>query len=311
MAVTPEQIEGAAFSTVKRGGYRTEEVDRFLRTLADEVRTLNARVRAAEGANEDLQAASAEMATLMKDVHAQLGEKRRLAENEVQETLQLAERDAAGIIATATELADGVRLKSDRVLADAERHAELLRSDGEQRVREQAQETLRSARAELQDLVRRKHEVLHTLATLKTDLAAMESSLEATAISPDSIDDNIVSQTLIDLREAEEAQRAAATPPPAFAPAPSPAVEAPQQVQPAAPVPEVANPAPPTTEPVADAAPPSEVPHPELEQPPAPQFAPPPPPAQPANDATYSHPSSASDPAHPASNTFFSPPDDV
>ena len=38
MTVTPEQIEEASFSTVKRGGYRTEEVDRFLRTLADEHR---------------------------------------------------------------------------------------------------------------------------------------------------------------------------------------------------------------------------------------------------------------------------------
>ncbi|NNE72068.1 MAG: DivIVA domain-containing protein, partial [Acidimicrobiales bacterium] len=79
MTVTPEQIEGASFSMVKRGGYRTEEVEQFLRTVAEEVRSLNARVRAAEGANEDLNAASQEMATLMRDVHAQLGEKRRVA----------------------------------------------------------------------------------------------------------------------------------------------------------------------------------------------------------------------------------------
>ena len=203
MAVTPEQIEGASFSTVKRGGYRTEEVDRFLRTLADEVRALATRVRSVEGANEDLQAASTEMATLMRDVHAQLGEKRRLAENEVQETLQAAEREAAGIIAGATEQADSVRLKSDRVLADAEHHAELLRSDGEQRVREQAQETLRVARAELQDLVRGKHEILHALSSLRSDLTAMESSLEANAITPEAIDDSIVTQTLIDLRDAQ------------------------------------------------------------------------------------------------------------
>ena len=95
MTVTPEQIEGAQFTTVKRGGYRTEEVDRFLRSLAEEVRSLTARVRSAEGANEDLQAASAEMATLMRDVHAQLGEKRRVAEAEVESMLQAAEREAA------------------------------------------------------------------------------------------------------------------------------------------------------------------------------------------------------------------------
>ena len=91
MTVTPEQIEGASFSTVKRGGYRTEEVDRFLRTLADEHRDLSARVRAAEGSNEDLNAASQEMASLMRDVHAQLGEKRRIAEVEVHEMMQKAE----------------------------------------------------------------------------------------------------------------------------------------------------------------------------------------------------------------------------
>lgn len=209
MAFTPEQIEGASFSTVKRGGYRTEEVDRFLRTLADEVRTFCTRVRSAEGANEDLQAASTEMATLMRDVHAQLGEKRRLAENEVQEMLQSSEREAAGIIAGATEEADAVRLKSDRVLADAEHHAEVLRSDGEQRVREQAQETLRVARAELQDLVRRKHEILRALTALRGELTTMENNIEATALTPGAIDDNIVNQTLIDLREAQAVDKPA------------------------------------------------------------------------------------------------------
>ncbi len=319
MAVTPEQIEGAAFSTVKRGGYRTEEVDRFLRTLADEVRNLNARVRAAEGANEDLQAASADMATLMKDVHAQLGEKRRLAENEVQETLQHAERDAASILAGATEQADGVRLKADRVLADAERHAELLRSDGEQRVREQAQETLRAARAELQGLVRRKHEVLHTLATLKSELSAMESSLEATAISPDSIDDSIVDDTLVSLREAQEARAAASAPPAPLSPpvrvadvigetADAPLAEADRSAE----LDEEA-PAPPTTEPVAGEGHPAARPSTPPSQPDAPRLAPPPPPADPASDATFSHPSSqaAPDAAHPAANTFFNPPEEA
>lgn len=282
MAVTPEQIEGAAFSTVKRGGYRTEEVDRFLRTLADEVRSLNARVRAAEGANEDLQAASAEMATLMKDVHAQLGEKRRLAENEVQEMLHNAERDAAGIIAGATEQADAARIKSDRVLADAERHAELLRSDGEQRVREQAQETLRSARSELQDLVRRKHELLNVIGGIQADLGAMHATLEATAISPEAIDDDIVDQTLIDLREAQAAAAAAAAPAPAPAPAPT---------------------VPPAT---ADHA--AEEPAPaahELTEPAMPEPAP----------GTYTHPAAppapGTAPGHPAgSGTFFSPPEE-
>lgn len=213
MTVTPEQIESASFSMVKRGGYRTEEVDQFLRAVAGELRALHARVRAAEGANEDLNAASQEMATLMRDVHAQLGEKRRVAENEVQEMLQAAERDAAAIIASAADKADEIRMLSDRVLTDAENHAELLRSDGEQRVRERAQETLRAARSELQDLVRRKHEVLHALAALRSDLADMESTIEAAAVSPDAIDDSIVNQTLIDLREQQQAATAAAQAP--------------------------------------------------------------------------------------------------
>lgn len=227
MTVTPEQIEGASFSTVKRGGYRTEEVDRFLRTLADEYRSLSARVRAAEGANQDLQAASNEMATLMRDVHAQLGERRREAEVEMEQLKQVAEREAAAVIAAATEQSETVRRQADRVLADAEHHAELLRSDGEQRVREQAQETLRAARGELQELVRRKHEVQHALSALRTELTAVESTFEAATLSPSALDDSIVNQTLIDLREREAAAAAAASsaaPPP---PPPPPAAQAP------------------------------------------------------------------------------------
>ena len=227
MTVTPEQIEGASFTAVKRGGYRTEEVDTFLRSLAEEVRSLTARVRAAEGANEDLQAASAEMATLMRDVHAQLGEKRRVAEAEVESMLQSAEREAAGIIAAATAQADEVRAKSDRVLNDAEHHAALLRSDGEQRVREQAQETLRTARAELQELLRRKHEILHALAAMRGDLDAMESRLDSAALTPDAINDEIVNRTLIDLREAQRDAMATAAEP-LSVPEPTPAPAAPQ-----------------------------------------------------------------------------------
>ena len=271
MTVTPEQIEDASFSTVKRGGYRTEEVDRFLRTVADDVRALVVRVRSAEGTNEDLEAASADMAALMRDVHAQLGEKKRVTELELEELRQNAEREAAGILSAAAEQADGVRSQSDRVLMDAEHHAELLRSDGEQRVREQAAETLRAARAELQELLRRKHEVLHALSTLRADLAELETGLESAALSADSIDDSIINQTLTDLREAEAAH---ATAPPVTA-APAPAQ---------------------TTTPAADETP-SEAP-PVSNEPPPP---PPPPPVPQTGEAQSSHPA--------ASGTFFSPPD--
>lgn len=220
MTVTPEQIEGASFSMVKRGGYSTEEVDRFLKGVADEYRAVGVRARAAEGSNDDLQAASQEMAVLMRDVHTQLGEKRRLAEIEIEQMKQAAERDAAAIMTAASERADGVRVQSDRVLSDAEHHAELLRSDGEQRVREQAKETLRAARAELQELVRSKHEVLHALAALQSDLAKMEETLQVTALSPEALDDNIVNQTLIDLRESQ-----APAPPPSSPAAPAPTTE--------------------------------------------------------------------------------------
>ena len=280
--MTPEQIEGASFTTVKRGGYRTEEVDRFLQSLAEEVRNLSARVRAAEGANEDLQAASAEMATLMRDVHAQLGEKRRVAEAEVEGMLQGAEREAAGILSAATAQADEMRTKSERVLTDAEHHAALLRSDGEQRVREQAQETLRTARSELQDLLRRKHEILHALAALRGDLDAMESRLDSAALTPDAINDEIVNRTLIDLREAQRDALATAAEPIA--------------------VPE---------EPVAAPAPaPAPTDHAEVAEPPARPAAAPPPPA---TNGEYTHPAGGApdvNPSHPASSgTFFSPPE--
>ena len=54
MSVTPEQIEGAGFTTAKRGGYRTEEVDGFLKKVAEEYRLMASRLRTAEGSNEDL-----------------------------------------------------------------------------------------------------------------------------------------------------------------------------------------------------------------------------------------------------------------
>ena len=201
--MTPEQIESAAFSTVKRGGYRTEEVDRFLRAIAEECRALHVRVREAEGANVDLDAAGAEMASLLRDVHAQVGERRRLAESEAAQLLRNAEIEAAQVLAAATEQADIIRQQADRVLGDAQHHAELLRSDGEQRVREQAGEVLRSARTELQALVRRKHDMAAALSSMRGDLASMESTLEAAALSPDALGDDVIDQTLIDLRESQ------------------------------------------------------------------------------------------------------------
>ena len=280
MTVTPEQIEGASFTASKRGGYSTEEVDRFLRTLAEEVRSLTARVRAAEGANEDLQAASTEMATVMRNVHAQLGEKRRVAEAEVESMLQAAEREAAGIISAATAQAEEVRSKSDRVLNDAEHHAALLRSDGEQRVREQAEETLRAARAELQELLRRKHEILHAVSAMRGDLDAMETRLEAAALSPDAISDDIVNQTLIDLREAQRGAAIAAAEPPAMPESPEMPEPAPAPATPPSP-----------SQAVGEVAP---------EHPAA--AAPPPP----ASAGDNGHPSGG----HPASSgTFFSPPE--
>ncbi len=236
MTVTPEQIEGASFSTVKRGGYRTEEVDRFLRTIADEFRAVTTRVRSAEGANEDLQAASAEMATIMRDVHAQLGEKRRLAEVELEALKQAAEREAAEIVSGAGDQAEQARSQADRVLSDAEHHAELLRSDGEQRVREHARETLRAARDELQELLRRKNEVLHAMTSVQTDLADIQGTLASTALSPDSLDDSIVNQTLVDLRQSEAPAEAAAVAQSGAGapPAPAVAVEAPENAHPAA-----------------------------------------------------------------------------
>ncbi len=231
MTVTPEQIEGASFSAVKRGGYRTEEVDRFLRTIADEFRAVSSRVRSAEGANEDLQAASQEMATIMRDVHAQLGEKRRVAEVEVEALKQGAEREAAEIVSAAGDQAEQVRSQADRVLSDAEHHAELLRSDGEQRVREHAKETLRAARDELQELLRRKNEVLHAMNSMQADLTNIQETLASTALSPESLDDNIVNQTLVDLRQGEAPAPAAAVAQPA---APPSAVAAPENGHPAA-----------------------------------------------------------------------------
>lgn len=209
--MTPDQIEAASFTTVKRGGYRTEEVDRFLRMISQEMRVLDGRVRAAEGANEDLQAASAEMATLLRDVHAQLGERRRAADAEAEQMRRDAEERAAAILTEASDRAESVRHQAERVLADAQRHAELLRNDGEQRVREQAADILRAARAELQELLRRKHEILHAVSALRADLTGIETGLEASALSPDALSDDLVERNLIDLREAERSRPSAPT----------------------------------------------------------------------------------------------------
>lgn len=207
--MTPEQIEAASFSVRKKGGYSEEEVDRFKRTVADDMRALQARAAAApsatnhtgaQGNAEDLEAASLQMAELMREVHASLGEKRRVADAEIADMRARSERESSEVIASAAEQAEGVRQQADKVLVDAESHAELLRSDAEQRVREQCQETLRAARAELQDLLRVKHDILHALGKIRSDVDTLQASLEHSALSPEVLEDSMVDQTLIDLR---------------------------------------------------------------------------------------------------------------
>lgn len=226
MTVTPEQIESATFSTVKRNGYSKDQVDRYLRAIADEVRRLGQMVSQTSNSTTDLTAASNEMAAILADLHASIGERKRLAELEIADRLNAAEREAAAIISAASEQADvvrqqadrvlaeaehqadGVRHQADRVLADAEHHAQLVRSDGEQRVREKCADTLREARTELQELLRRKHEILASLRTARDRIDDAEISLGE--ITPLDLDDSIVNQSLIDLRE----PKVSALPPP-------------------------------------------------------------------------------------------------
>jgi DivIVA domain-containing protein len=235
MGLTPDQIETAVFTTVRRDGYSKDQVDRFLRLVASEFRSLQRDGAApapapaplaprapaeAGGAAEDLQAASAEMAALLAEFHTTMGERRRHAEFELADMRAAAEREAAAIISAAAEQGEAVRQQADRQLADAEHQAELLRSDGEQRVRERCADTLRVARAELQDLLRRKHEILATLASARERIGEAEESLERAVIAPDVLDDAVVTDTLIDIRErlqstgAASAAASAAVPPP-------------------------------------------------------------------------------------------------
>ena len=145
------------------------------------------------------------MAAMLRDLHAQVGERRRVAEAEADQVRRDAEAEAVAIVAAASEKASAVLARADRVLDEAEHHAELLRSDGEQRVREQAAGVLRTARAELQALVRHKHELAATLSSMRRDLVAMETALEAAAVSPAALGDELVEQTLIYLRESQRA----------------------------------------------------------------------------------------------------------
>ena len=184
------------------------------------------------------------------------------------------------LMAARESQADDIRTKSDRVLNDAEHHAALLRSDGEQRVREQAQETLRTARSELQELLRRKHEILHALSAMRGDLDAMESRLDSAALTPDAINDEIINRTLIDLREAQRDALATAAEPIAV-PEPEPAPAAPQP-------------------PSAEAVPQMPPEHPAAASPPPP-----------ATNGEVGHPSGGDAGGRPTSSgTFFSPPEE-
>lgn len=228
MGLTPDQIETAVFTTVRRDGYSKDQVDRFLRLVASEFRSLITRggsaapapapslafptpapLRSPSAATDDLQAASAEMANMLADFHTSMGERRRQADYELADMKSAAEREAAAVISAAAEQAEAVRQQADRQLADAEHQAELLRSDGEQRVRERCAETLRITRAELQELLRKKHEILATLSTARDRIGEAEQTLESAVIGPDLLDDAVVNDTLIDIRERLASQTAA------------------------------------------------------------------------------------------------------
>ena len=235
MPVTPEHVENATFSKVKRNGYSIEQVHRYLRTVADAMRELEARAEAAAHApapaapemdlspaapvapaapaatatDADLRAASEEMAKMLAELHSSIGERQRAAEADAATIRADAEREAAAIVSAASEEADGVRQQADRILADAEHHAELVRSDGEQRVRERCADTLRVARSELQDLLRKKHEILAAMRAAKVSIADAEDALGDTSLAPEALSDSLVSETIIDIRdEADD------TPPP-------------------------------------------------------------------------------------------------
>jgi hypothetical protein len=49
--------------------------------------------------------------------------------------------------------------------------------------------------------LRKKHEVLHAVSALRGQLADLESTIDASSLSPDALDDSVVTQTLIDLAE--------------------------------------------------------------------------------------------------------------
>ncbi|MCB0996821.1 MAG: DivIVA domain-containing protein, partial [Acidimicrobiales bacterium] len=242
MSLTPEEIMGATFTAAKRGGYATDEVEVFLHRVAADLKAAHDRARAAESANEDLQAASNEMAALLKEVHTSLGERRRAVEAELAqrqadaqaetarlrdaieaelgERRRVAERDAASMVSAAAEQAEASRQQAARVVAEAEAHSERIRAEGEDAIRVQCADTLRQARTELQGLLRKKHEILHALADARSQIEHLEDSLEATALSDHALSDDVVDQTLIDLRDAPVAVRAPQPAPagPSFAP---------------------------------------------------------------------------------------------
>lgn len=198
MSLSPEEIMGATFTAAKRGGYATDEVEVFLHRVAADLKAANERARAAEQANEDLQNASSEMAALLREVHTSLGERRRVAE-----------RDASSMVSAAAEQAEASRQQAARIVAEAEAHSERIRAEGEEVIRSQCADTLRQARTELQQLLRKKHEILHALADARTQIEQLETSLEATALSDHSLSDDVIEKTLIDLRDAPAAERRA------------------------------------------------------------------------------------------------------
>jgi DivIVA domain-containing protein len=164
-----EGIRSASFSMARRG-YEKEEVDRYLRELAD-------RLEQEAGARSGSEAVKRELDLVSEKTAGILAQ----AEESAQRLHAEAVREASAVLSKAREDAEAVRAAADararQVRAAADEYARETRSgvDEEQRIQLEAQ---------LGDLTRRRDEILSDLARIASELGRTVSDGPATNGAP-------------------------------------------------------------------------------------------------------------------------------
>jgi cell division initiation protein len=180
VASSNDDLENTTFSTALRG-YDRDEVDAFVRTIAQEMRTLS------EGRNEKLyESLGEEMGALLQHARDSAEAMKREAEQDAMATRASADEDAQRIREDAVE-------KARELLEKAEQQAALARSSAEKdsssRI-EEATERVRQLEATEGQARARLQSMREELASIADDLRLIDSIPEEEGGGPEKGDEN-------------------------------------------------------------------------------------------------------------------------